>query len=125
MPASHPSSSAAAKGSASTSFASHVANNPNLSSRLQPLLPAGTTIQAAASGFKNQGQFISALHVSRNLNIPFSQLKGEMTGADRDSLGHAIQDLRPNLDSKTVKNNVKLAERQTKTDLEESGEIEN
>ena len=28
-----------------------------------------------ASGFKSQGQFIAALHVSHNLNIPFDQLK--------------------------------------------------
>jgi hypothetical protein len=76
----------------------------------------------AASGFKNRGQFIAALHVSHNLNIPFDQLKADMTGTDHDSLGHAIHELRPDLNSKLVKNNVKLAENQTKTDIEESNE---
>src|SRR5439155_26462097 len=38
------------------------------------------TLQAASAGFKNQGQFIAALHVSHNLNIPFDQLKAKLTG---------------------------------------------
>jgi hypothetical protein len=37
-----------------------------------------TGLQTAASGFKNQGQFIAALHVSHNRNIPFDQLKTDM-----------------------------------------------
>src|SRR5262247_1882964 len=41
--------------------------NPGLVTRIQPLLPPGTTATAAASGFKNQGQFLAALHVSKNL----------------------------------------------------------
>jgi hypothetical protein len=103
-------------------FVNRLSNNTNLASRLQPLLPAGETLKAAATGFKNQGQFVAALHVSHNLNIPFDKLKAEMTGSEHDSLGQAIHDLRPDLTSKLVKNNVKLAENQTKTDLEESKE---
>ena len=109
-------------GSGDTNFAARLSNNTSLSSRLQPLLPAGETLQAAAMGFKNQGQFIAALHVSHNLNIPFDQLKSDMTGPKHDSLGAAIHDLRPDLSSKLVKNNVKLADNQTKTDVEESHE---
>ena len=101
---------------------SSLANHPNLSSRLQPLLPAGTSLQSAAAGFKNEGQFIAALHVSHNLNIPLSQLKSGMTSGDHDSLGRAIHDLRPDLGSKTVKSSVKVAERQAKKDLKESSE---
>jgi hypothetical protein len=108
--------------SATTHFETRLANNPSLSARLQPLLPANTTLQAAASGFKNQGQFIAALHVSHNLGIPFDQLKTEMTGSDRGSLGKAIQDLRPTLSSKTVHGSVKRADHQTKADLQESSE---
>src|SRR5579864_7302674 len=48
-----------------------IAANPALLARVQPLLPSGMTVATAASGFKNEGQFIAALHVSRNLNIPF------------------------------------------------------
>jgi hypothetical protein len=109
--------------SGGTNFVNRLSNNTNLANRLQPLLPAGETLQAAAAGFKNQGQFIAALHVSHNLNLPFDQLKAEMTGSERDSLGQAIHDLRPDLTSKLVKNNVRLAENQTKTDLEESKEL--
>jgi hypothetical protein len=93
-----------------------VAANPVLTTKVQPLLPAGMTLQTASAGFKNQGQFLAALHVSKNLNIPFSQLQTDMTGASHDSLGKAIQDLRPNLSDQTVKSNVKLAHMQAKQD---------
>ena len=59
----------------SADFESRLASNSKLSSRLQSLLPPKTTLEKAASGFKSQGQFIAALHVSHNLNIPFDQLK--------------------------------------------------
>jgi len=103
-------------------FETRLANNTNLTTRLQPLLPPNTTLEAAASGFKNQGQFIAALHVSHNLGIPFDQLKTEMTGTDHDSLGKAIQDLRPTLGSKTVHSSVKLADQQTKSDLQKTSD---
>ena len=105
---------------AAANFEGRLAGNSNLSQRLQSLLPPGTSLEAAAQGFKNQGQFIAALHVSHNLNIPFSQLKGEMVGPDHDSLGRAIRDLRPDLGSKTVKKDVKQAENQAKNDVEET-----
>ena len=91
-----------------------IAANPALVARLQPLLPSGTTLSSAATGFRNQGQFIAALHVSRNLNIPFAQLKAEMTGTDHDSLGQAIHELKPTINAKVA---AKTAERQARTDL--------
>jgi hypothetical protein len=118
---SHPDSKATTGSGGAANFESRLAGNPNLSSRLQPLLPPNTTLGVAAAGFKNQGQFIAALHVSHNLNVPFDQLKTEMV-TKHDSLGSAIRDLRPDLDSKAVSNNVKLAEHQAKTDLAESNE---
>lgn len=111
-----------AHGSGGSNFVARLSKNTSLSSRLQPLLPTGENLQTAAMGFKTQGQFIAALHVSHNLNIPFDQLKADMTGPKHDSLGAAIHDLRPDLSSKLVKNNVKLADNQTKTDIEESNE---
>ncbi len=83
-------------------------HNPALSQRIQPLIPAGTDLHSAAAGFRNGGEFIAALHVSRNLGIPFDQLKSRMTG-NGESLGKAIQALRPDIDSKAVKDNVKAA----------------
>ena len=75
-----------------------------------------------ASGFKSQGQFIAALHVSHNLNISFEQLKMYITKKN-DSLGAAIRNLRLDLDSKKVTSNVMLAERQARRDVQESNEI--
>ena len=106
----------------SADFESRLASNSKLSSRLQSLLPPKTTLEKAASGFKSQGQFIAALHVSHNLNIAFDLLKTDMT-TKHDSLGGAIRNLRPDLDSKTVNSSVKLAERQAKADVQESNEI--
>jgi hypothetical protein len=103
-------------------FESRLANNPNLSSRLQSLLPPNMTLADAAMGFQNQGQFIAALHVSHNLNIPFDQLKMDML-ANHDSLGAAIRKLRPDLSSKTVNADVKEAERQAKSDVQEANEV--
>src|SRR5258708_3714949 len=79
--------SAAARTSmpSTTSVSTKVANNPAIVERVQPLLPAGVTLSSAAAGFRNQGQFLAALHVSRNLGIPFSQLKAEMTSTRHDS----------------------------------------
>jgi hypothetical protein len=91
-----------------------IVNNPALAARLQLLVPSGMTLASASSGFKNQGQFIAALHVSRNLNIPFSRLKAEMTGSDHDSLGQAIHELQP---SANVKAAVKTAREEAKADL--------
>ena len=73
-------------------------HNPKLAAKLQPLLPAGMTMEQAAGGFRNQGQFIAALHVSQNLGIPFADLKMKMV-ADGMSLGQSIQSLRPSADA--------------------------
>lgn len=71
--------------------------NPKLESRLRPLLPPGITMQQAAKGFTNQSQFVSTVHVSRNLDIPFAHLKAKIVD-DRLTLGQAIQVLRPDAD---------------------------
>ena len=97
--------------------AASVTDNARLSSRLQSLLPSGETVSGAAAGFENQGQFIAAAHAAHNLNIPFDQLKAQMTGKDQNSLGKAIQKLRPDLDGKDVKENVKLAGQQSSRDI--------
>ena len=93
--------------------AQRIDSNPALVSRLTPLLPSGMTIDQAAQGFKNQGQFIAALHVSHNLNIPFADLKAEMTGKDHDSLGQAIHELKPTVDAKAA---AKTAEAEARAD---------
>ena len=68
--------------------------NTNLATKLQARLPAGTNLMEAADGFRNLGQFVAAVNVSHNLNIPFDQLKADMV-TKKMSLGQSIQDLRP------------------------------
>jgi len=95
-------------------FITRIENNSQLMSRLQPLLPSGMTLASAAQGFKNEGQFIAALHVSQNLKIPFAQLKAEIVRPDHDSLGQAIHALQPSANAKAA---VKTAEQEARADI--------
>jgi hypothetical protein len=90
-------------------IAAKIASKPNLSAKLTGMLPIDPmtgktmTLDKASLGFKNQGQFIAALHVSQNLGIPFTELKSHMvtvtpgapgqppTATQTGSLGQAIQ----------------------------------
>ncbi len=103
-----------------TQVATQLERNPNLSSRLTALLPSGVTLHDAATGFKNQGQFIAALHVSQNLGIPFPDLKSRMTGENPVSLGKAIQELRPEMPPDQVRTTAREAETQAKQDVREA-----
>jgi hypothetical protein len=67
--------------------------NPQQRARLEAMLPSGMTLERAADGFRNQGQFIAALEQSKNHNVSFVELKGEMTGDDPLSLGQAMRKL--------------------------------
>ena len=80
----------------STDVGQRISEHPRLASKLQSLLPAGTNLDAAANGFKNMGQFVAAVHVSHNLNIPFDQLKEKMV-TDHKSLGGTIHELKPGM----------------------------
>jgi len=86
---------------------------PALAAKIQPLLPTGATVETASTGFKNLGQFVAAVHVSKNLDIPFDTLKGKVTGTKAESLGQAIKDLKPAADSSAE---VKKAQSQAKAD---------
>jgi hypothetical protein len=75
-------------------------HNTQLASKLEGLLNlsgpnALSMLKTDASGFKNFGQFVAAVHVSHNLGIPFSELQAKMTGSNAVSLGKAIQELKP------------------------------
>ncbi len=99
------------------SAAVRLENNARLSQRVAPMLPPGANVQSAAAGFRNEGEFIAALHASKNLGIPFEQLKSRMTEGDGMPLGKAIQQLRPEMDKKDVKESVRTAERMAKQDV--------
>src|SRR5437870_2271339 len=70
-----------------TKFNERFQNDAAFRSRIQSLLPKGTDLTTAESGFKNRGQFIAALHVCKNLNISFDQLKAKMTGVTATTAG--------------------------------------
>src|SRR5260370_12989277 len=75
-------------------IAAKISSHPQLASRLTAMLPKGMTLNQASTGFKNQGQFIAALHVSQNLGCGcFKQLQTDMTKKHM-SLSQAIQDVK-------------------------------
>ena len=91
--------------------------NPRVVERLRGLLPAGTDMNTAAAGFRNQGQFVAAVHVSNNLGLRFEDLKSRMV-TNGMSLGAAIHDLRGDVDADVV---ATQATRQAQKDLGTNG----
>jgi len=103
--------------------------NEKLSLLLAAKLP-GTTPQDAAVGFKNLGEFVSAVHVSNNLGIPFADLKLRILNGNGDSLGKAIRNgngaslgdaihfFKPDVDATAE---AKRAQKQADKDLKETG----
>jgi hypothetical protein len=99
-----------------------------LGARIEKMLPTNMTLNTASAGFRNQGQFIAAVHVSQNLGIPFADLRAAMLGLPRPgtttggttttlspmSLGQAIQTLRPRANATTEATH---AETQARADL--------
>jgi hypothetical protein len=105
-------------------IASKIMSKPALNQKISAMLPSKMSLNDASMGFKNQGQFIAALHVSQNLGIPFKDLKNAMmtktgTGATAEltqtgSLGQAIQKIKKNTDATTE---VQKAETQANADV--------
>ena len=113
--ANKPSESNKSTSSPRNDVSARLSEDTALTSKLQGMLPAGTNMQTAASGFKNVGQFVAAVHVSKNMNIPFDQLKGAVLTNHR-SLGDAIHDLKPEITTDAAKAEAKKAEEQAKED---------
>lgn len=114
-------------------IAAKIASKPNLNAKLTGMLPMDPatgrtmTLNKASRGFKNQGQFIAALHVSQNLGIPFADLKSHMvtvtpgapgqrpTATQTGSLGQAIQASKA---TAAVTTEVERAQTQSAADLQ-------
>jgi hypothetical protein len=112
----------------SNPIADKIARNPKLAAKIASRLPPDMTLAQASTGFKNQGQFLAAVNVSRNLGIDFVKLQTAMTGqkvtVDQTthaitttptgdaplSLGRAIQTLKPGVDADAA---VQTAQTQT------------
>ena len=86
----------------SKSPAERLAQNKVLSNRLSAILeqqnPRVTDMQMASQGFGSLCQFVTAVHISHNLGIPFDQLKTAVL--TNGSLGKAIPTIKPNADTK-------------------------
>jgi hypothetical protein len=94
-------------------IAAKITSHPQLDSKLTAMLPKGMTLNQASMGFKNQGQFIAALHVSRNLGVSFKDLRTQMVTKHK-SLGQSIQTLKKTADTDDA---VKTAEHQANDDV--------
>jgi hypothetical protein len=84
------------------SIARRISSRAQLNAKVQALLPSGVTLSQAAKGFTSESQFLAALHAAKDLNVPFAQIKAEMTGSDHDSLTRAIQELKPTANATTA-----------------------
>lgn len=60
-------------------------------------LPQGADLRASAAGFRNLGDFVSAVHASDELKIPFQEVKARMMNGG--NLYTAVAALRPDVDS--------------------------
>jgi hypothetical protein len=96
--------------------ARQLAGNSGLSAQVAKLFPDGTDLGLMAGGFKNLGAFVSAAHVSKNLGIPFDQLKTKMV-RDGSSLGDAIHELKPDLGENGAKAEARKAEERAKKEI--------
>jgi hypothetical protein len=112
-PASAPPPKTAPTTAATNPVAAKISTMPELNAKITALLPPNMTLDAASAGFKNQGQFIAALHVSHNLGIPFADLKSDMVTRHM-SLGQSIQDLTKTADGP---HEAKKGEAQASSDL--------
>ena len=98
-------------------IAAKIVAKPQLNAKVTNMLqPTGMSLNDATTGFKNQGQFMAALHVSRNLRIPFKSLQDDMT-TKKLSLGQSIQNLKKTADADKE---AEHAEHQANDDLQET-----
>jgi hypothetical protein len=87
-----------------------------VNTRVAALVPSGMSADDACKGFRDLGECSAALHLSQNLNIPFSEVKGRVTNGQ--SLGAAVHALKPTADAKRE---VRRAEEQAREDLLSQG----
>jgi hypothetical protein len=82
-----------------------------LAESLSKRLPEGTDLRESASGFRNLGDFVSAVHASDNLKIPFPDVKARMMNGG--NLDMALAALRPDIDAGIEARKARAAARET------------
>jgi hypothetical protein len=113
--ANKPSSSGTETRASRSEMSAKLSADSALAKRLQEMLP-GTDLLAAADGFRNFGQFVSAVHLSKNHEIPFDQLKSQIMSGNKN-LGDSLQALKPELSESQAEAEVKKAENQASQDM--------
>jgi hypothetical protein len=93
-----------------------LAENSGLSTQIAKLFPKDTDLGLMAGGFKTLGEFVAAAHLSKNMEIPFDQLKLKMV-TEGSSLSEALHELKPELSEGAVKDQAKKAEDQARKDI--------
>ncbi len=80
------------------------------------MVPAGMTLDQASTGFRNQGQFIAALHAADHMGCDtcFVRLKADMVDKGM-SLGQSIQDVRHST-ATSAQTQAAAAEREAESD---------
>ena len=68
-----------------------------LAEHVSKKLPQGADLRESASGFRTLGDFVTAVHVSSELKIPFNDVKARMMNGG--NLYTAVATLRPDIDS--------------------------
>ena len=104
----------AASASSKDKVSSRVISNDRLAAHLNPLVPSGQTLSEAAAGFKNEDQFMATLHAANDNNIAFADLKDRVTAGQ--SLGTAMHELKPSMNSDASASAAAKAEAQAKND---------
>jgi hypothetical protein len=106
-------------------IAAKISSKPNLNAKVTAMLPTvnGKTMSLnyASKGFKNQGQFIAALHASQRLDCGaascFKMIKADMVDKHM-SLGQSIQDVK-HTSSSTASTEATRAEHEAEHDLDD------
>ena len=107
------------KSTSETKLIDRINTDTKFRDRLTALLPMGSTMTLvqAADGFKNEGQFIAFLHVSKNLGLTLDQWTKMRTGMTTgQSLGKALHDADPKLSQVQITAEVQKGEKQAKGD---------
>ena len=102
-------------------IAAKISSKPQLNTKITGMLPGGISLDRASNGFKNQGQFIAALHAAQNLGCVtatcFMKFKADMV-QNGMSLGQAIQHAKATANATTE---AQHAESQANDDLSSAG----
>ena len=91
--------------------------NPKLADRVKGLLPAGADLKQVTTDFRYLDEFLAAVHVSNNLNVPFDQLHSKMKDSSFGQLRKAVEALKPDVDARAE---VNKAKDQGKQDVKDS-----